>query len=138
MKIVVYFLLLYFILIGSIFSFYADMLTDHSRSLSSTKNKITGVEYLKLLHRLSIDSVYHIGDAEETNDKDKTLLANIKKIYDFQDTHPEFNNRIFNRHLAFIEKFHAQYKDIDYYNFYDYINYVNYTVNSGYILLFFF
>ncbi|MEA3372442.1 MAG: HAMP domain-containing sensor histidine kinase [Campylobacterota bacterium] len=131
-KIAFYFTLLYAILIGSIFNFYTDILSGYNKNLASTQNKITGVKYLKLLHKLSADTINMQGHGILK----QSMQANIKAIYTFQRIHPEFHNSTLNKHLESIDKLHENHKDAHYYDFFDYMNHENYIVGNKAEILF--
>ena len=140
MKIIFYFGVLYFILTSSIFSFYTDTLNGYNKSLASTTNRINGVQYLKLLHRLSFDTTMYQGymlvsdESEDHYRRKQSIQATIKEIYRFQNIHPEFDDTTLNNHLKRIAAFKMGY--YDYFDFFDYINQANYMVGSSTEILF--
>ncbi len=140
MKIIFYFSLSYFILIGSILSFYTDILSRYNTNLTLTTNRINGVNYLKLLHDLSMKVTMYQGfmvvndNDEDLSQRKKHIIKTVKEVYAFQEKYPEFYTEEIGKHLALLEEFKMSYQD--YYNFLDYINHENYIVGNTSELLF--
>ncbi len=140
MKIIFYFSLLYFILIGSIWSFYIDILSGYTTNLASTTNKINGVKYLKLLHSLSIDTTMYQGymivsdKNEDLSRRKLSIVTNVQKIYALQKKYPIFYSEKFDKYLAQLKEFKMSYHD--YYNFLDYVNHENYIAGNKAEILF--
>ncbi|MBE9525635.1 MAG: EAL domain-containing protein [Proteobacteria bacterium] len=138
MKTFFYFSLFYFILVSSIFGFYTDVLTGYSKELESTKNKINGVEYLKILHKISSNIIvyYKNNNMQDVKKRTESIQADIKKVYDFQQTHPKFVNLTLNKHLEFLENSTINTDIADYYDFLEYINHENYRIGNSAEILF--
>jgi len=133
MKIFIYFTILYFIVISSIFSFNADTLSIYTQKLEKVESKIEGVEYLKLIHSLS-SSVIDVHEILET--KDTLIHDTIQNIINFQEKHLKYKDKDFNKHIEFIKKFYIKYNDEDFYNFFDFINNENYNIGNKSSILF--
>ena len=125
-----YFIITYLILIASIFDFYTDTIHGYNKSLASTTNKISGIRYLKLLYRLSIDAI----DMQDKNIIDKRMKKNISAIYAFQKTHPKFYNAKLNNYIHSMKESEIDY--FDYFDYFDFINHENYIVGNNSELLF--
>ncbi len=140
MKVIFYFSVLYILTISSIWSFYIDILSRYNTDLALTTNKINGVDYLKLLHTLSIDVTAYQGYmVVDDNPKDKSqrkqsIVENIQKIYTLQKHYPLFCNKDLNMYLEKLEEFKMSYSD--YYDFLDYVNHENYIVGNKSEILF--
>ncbi len=140
MKVIFYFSVLYILTIGSIWSFYIDILSRYNINLASTTNKINGVDYLKLLHTLSTDvTIYQGYIAVNDNPKDKSqrkqsIVENIQKIYTLQKQYPILYNKDLAIYLEQLEDSKMSY--YDYYDFLDYINHENYIVGNKSEILF--
>ena len=140
MRIIFYFSVLYILTIGSILSFYIDILSRYNTNLALTTNKINGVDYLKLLHALSIDVTAYQGHITVNDDpKDKfqrkqSILENIQKIYTLQKQYPVFYNEKLAIYLTKLKEFKMSH--YDYYDFLDYINHENYIVGNKSEILF--
>lgn len=130
MKIASYFIVLYLILVSSILSFYTDTLSGYNKNLTSTINKISGIEYLKLLHRLSFDAV----NSQDKYITNQSMKENINAIYALQKKHPKFNNPLLNNYLRSMQESKKNYSD--YFEFFDFINHENYVVGNTAELLF--
>lgn len=129
-KIASYFIVLYLILVSSILSFYTDTLSGYNKNLTSTINKISGIEYLKLLHRLSFDAV----NSQDKYITNQSMKENINAIYALQKKHPKFNNPLLNNYLRSMQESKKNYSD--YFEFFDFINHENYVVGNTAELLF--
>lgn len=139
-KIVSFLFVIYLVLISSIFSFYADSLKTYNKKLNSTENKINGVVYLDLLHKLSANVVAYQGclvlydRVVETNETIENIKENIDNIYVFLDINKEFKNIALDKHLTNILEFNMKYED--YYHFFDYLNNEFYKIGNSSELLF--
>ena len=133
MKIILYFGLLYFIVISSIFTFNSDTLSIYSEKLEVSQNKIKGVEYLNLIHKLNVVVINSHIDKDQ---KESLLEESISEITLFQNQNPQYIDKSFNKHIDFIKKFHNNYSDEDYYNFFDFVNNINYNIGNKAEILF--
>ncbi len=127
-----YMLFFYATVIGIIFTFTTDILTGYKKSLSTTQDKLTGVQYLKLVHALSTDSMKMQDDGK----KIESLHANIEEIYAFQERYPKFKDDVLIQYLKFTELHHEEYSDDDYYKFFDQVNHENYNIGYKAEILF--
>ncbi len=127
---------LYIIMISSISSFYVDILSGYNKKLSSIENKIVGVEYLKLLHRLSADVIIqHIHNDNSDNAKrKKSIYKTRKEIYSFLEKLPKFHNTKLDKYLNSLGDFSLNFSDD--YNLLEYINHENYMVGNSAEILF--
>jgi signal transduction histidine kinase len=124
--------LLYLSLISAILYIYINIFSDYNKDLESTKNKIIGVKYLKLLHDISFTTI----KVEDKKIKDKSIQINIKAIDNFLKIHPKFNDKRLEKHLEFFKKSNINYDDTDLYNFVDFINNENYRAGNKAGILF--
>ncbi len=101
---------------------YAQIHSQYQKELLQTKEKIVGVEYLKLLHTMSL-LVLQKGKEAQT----QTLLRNIES---FLKEHPKYQNKKVLKHLNFFRTYNQNYKSTDIYNFLDFINREDYRVGD--------
>lgn len=53
MKVITFFLAIYIIIMGLIFSFYININNEQEKQVSIVKNKTKGIKYLKLINKLT-------------------------------------------------------------------------------------
>ena len=140
MKYQLRFLLVYIVVIASILSFYTSIKNEQERHLYLAKNELYGVEYLKNIYQLSINTaIYHgllsLHEQEHTLTQEKEkFLSSIDKVLFLQKKYPQFRNDIFKKKLMLLKQDRAD--DKVYSDFLEYINHENYRIGDISKLLF--
>ncbi len=140
LKIIFYFSILYIMLIGSILSFYTDTLSEYKSNLTSTTNKINGVNYLKSLHKISMDAAMFQGymvlgtKQDDQSQREKSIEKNIEILHILEKNHTHFYDETLDKHLTRLKEFKMGYNE--YYDFFDYINHENYIIGNKAEILF--
>jgi PAS domain S-box-containing protein len=140
MKSLLQFLSIYFVIVISIFSFYANVKNEHKKQLSITKEELRGVEYLDSLFKLtiSITSYEALLDIEaqkkQLDSARKLVLNNITILHTLQNRYPNFKNDYLDKQLELGKNDKVTEKE--YYDFLEYINKENYRIGDLSKLLF--
>jgi len=140
MKYIVRFLLLYIIVIGTLFSFYINSNKAYDKQLELTKNELNGVVYIQLIYHMGIDLInlqnFNILKINKKDIKNlqEDIIYDADALFTLQEDYKEFKDDTFNKELKNIIKF--KYKDEEFYEFLDSINHENYRIGDVSNLLF--
>ncbi|WP_373000248.1 ATP-binding protein [Sulfurimonas sp.] len=128
------FLLIYFVIIISVFSFYISVIDEHQKQLSITYEELSGVEYLESIYQLSVsitahESLFHIeGNKDKINSAQELIKKHADSLYSLQKKYPKFINLDLNRQLELEKTSHTN--EEDYYQFLESINHENYRIGD--------
>ena len=120
------FFIVYIMLVVLISYFYINSTQEYKKDLAAMNNKIIGMQYLKLLHDISVSTVI----LEDTELKHQSINKNLEDIALFLEEHSQFKNKELEKLFNFLKKFHIEYSEHDFYNFVDFINTENYKAGN--------
>jgi len=137
MKIIVNFLIIYLISVGSIFSVYINLHNEYKDEMYTSEREIHGVTYLRALSSLAMNVATYHGDYLVNNDskaQESKIKKNIQEIYLLQKVHPACTNETFNKKMEKLKYFNMTSQE--YYDFLNDIGHENYRVGDISELLF--
>jgi len=126
------FIIVYSIIIGTIFYFYFSITNQYKNRLKFTKYETRGVTYLKSIFNITLNVASGL-EFYNKNLRD-TVLKDIKTIYALQDEYPEFKYKLLNKHLELLKD--PDNNEMYYYEFLNFVNHENYRIGDVSGLLF--
>ena len=140
MKNSIKFLSIYIVIVALTASYFYKLYDEDSRKLALTKSKLSGVEYIQVIHHLGLDVIHLRSMMIHKSDDEAALMelredvqSDIDVIHTLQQQYPSFSNDTLNGYFQDIKKL---YSDEVFYTFIDLLNQENYRIGDRSKLLF--